>query len=147
MAVRPIPEGYHTVTPYLIVNGAAELLDFLRLAFGAEERGRMAGANGLIRHAEVRIGDSVIMLADGTDAASPMPAMLHLYVENCDAVYERALSAGAISVDEIADRFYGDRSGGVRDPTGNLWWISTRVEDVSSAELQRRIATMGQAAS
>lgn len=140
MAVRKIPEGYHTVTPYLIVDGAARLLDFVRDAFGAEERFRMAGDDGRVTHAEVRIGDSIIMVSDANDRHPALPAMLHLYVEDCDEMYRRALAAGAESVQEVTTQFYGDRSGGVRDSTGVTWWISTHVEDVSEDEVARRAA-------
>lgn len=138
MAVQPIPEGYRSVTPYLIVAGADRLLDFLGRAFAAEERFRMDSGEGTIAHAEVRIGDSVVMLADASEQWPAMPGVLHLYVEDCDAVYQRALDAGGTSVQEMADQFYGDRSGGVRDPTGNVWWITTHVEDVEPEEMMRR---------
>ena len=138
MPVKPIPDGYHSVTPYLIAQGADKLLDFLKRAFAAEETVRMPKPDGSIAHAEVRIGDSVVMLADAGEQWSPMPAGIHLYVEDCDATYLRALEAGATSVQEPADQFYGDRSGGVRDPVGNHWWISTHVEDVSEEEIAKR---------
>ena len=139
MAVKPIPDGYHRVTPYLAVDGASRLIDFLKEAFGAEETFRMPAGEGKIGHAEVRIGDSVVMTGDASGGDTPaMPAMIHLYVEDIDATYRRALEAGATSVREPADQFYGDRSGGVRDPAGNLWWIVTHVEDVSEEELARR---------
>lgn len=138
MAVKPTPEGYHSVTPYLIVHGVDELLDFLREAFGAEERFRMARPDGSIEHAEVRIGDSVVMMGEASDRWPAMPGSIHLYVDDCDATYERALEAGATSVQEPADQFYGDRSGGVRDPVGNVWWIVTHVEDVSEEEMAKR---------
>ena len=138
MGVEPIPAGYHSVTPYLIVHGADRLLDFLKDAFAAEERFRMTAPDGSIRHAEARIGDSVVMLAEASAQWPAMPASLHLYVENCDAVYRRALDAGATSVQEPADQFYGDRSGGVRDSVGNVWWIATHAEDVPEDEIARR---------
>jgi PhnB protein len=138
VAVKPIPDGYHSVTPYLIVQGADRLLDFVKQAFAAEERFRMAGAGGSIGHAEVRIGDSVVMAADASEQWPPMPGSIHLYVDDCDAAYGRALEAGATSVQEPADQFYGDRSAGVRDPVGNVWWIVTHVEDVSEEEMARR---------
>ncbi len=143
MAVKPIPEGYHSVTPYLVVQGAAQLIDFLKQAFDAKESERMAQPDGTIAHAEVRIGDSVVMLADvpGTDAAAhtgPMPAMIHLYVPDADAAYKRALSAGADSLEEPSDQFYGDRRAGVRDRFGNMWYIATHVEDVPPEEMARR---------
>jgi PhnB protein len=138
MAAKPIPEGYQSVTPYLIVEGAEKLLDFVNQAFGAEERFRMDGPDGSVAHAEVRIGDSVVMLADASEQWPATPGNIHLYVEDCDETYRRALEAGATSVQELADQFYGDRSGGVRDPVGNLWWIVTHVEDVSEEEIKTR---------
>ena len=137
MAVKPIPDGYHTVTPYLIVKGAAQLIDFLKEAFGAQETFRMPGPEGIM-HAEVRIGDSAVMMSDAMAEFGPMPTMIHLYVEDADAVYKRALQAGATPVQELKDQFYGDRAGGVKDAFGNLWYIATHVEDVPMEELQRR---------
>jgi PhnB protein len=138
MAVQPIPDGYGAVTPYLIVDGADRLLEFVRDAFAGEDRFRMEYEDGTIGHAEVRIGDSVVMLAEANEMWPAMPSVIHLYVTDCDAVYQRALAAGGTSVQEVADQFYGDRSGGVRDPTGNIWWITTHVEDVEPEELARR---------
>jgi PhnB protein len=138
MPVRPVPEGYQSVIPYLIVDGADRLLDFIRQAFGAVEHERMARDDGSIGHAEVRIGDSVVMISDGRDPWKPMPAAIYLYVPDTDATYHRAIEAGAVSLMEPADQFYGDRNAGVRDPSGNIWWIGTRVEDISREELERR---------
>lgn len=138
MPVKPIPEGYHTVTPYLIVTGAGRVLEFVRKAFGAQHRFRMDNEDGTVGHAEVQIGDSVVMMADANETYPATPGNIHLYVEDCDAVYARALEAGAESVQEMADQFYGDRSGGVRDPGGNVWWITTHVEDVDPDEMARR---------
>jgi PhnB protein len=147
MAVNPIPEGYRTVTPYLVVEGAANVLDFVKQAFGAEEKFRMDTPDGKIGHAEVQIGDSIVMMGDAGAEHPAMPAMIHLYLEDCDATYERALAAGATSEREPTDQFYGDRSAGVRDSTGNLWWIATHVEDVPEDEMAKRIeaATAAQA--
>jgi len=143
MAVNPIPEGFRAVTPYLIVEGAAALLDFTKSAFGAEERFRMASPDGSsIGHAETKIGDSIVMLADAAEEWAPMPAFVHLYVEDCDATYQRALDAGGTSVREPADQFYGDRSSTVRDPVGNLWGISTHIEDLTEEEVAKRIEEM-----
>lgn len=141
MAVKPIPEGYHTVTPYLIVEDVAELIDFVRVAFNAEELMRMPEPDGRISHAEVRIGDSVVMMGGANEANPTMPGMLHLYVEDADAVYQQALAAGASSLQEPADQFYGDRTAGVRDAFGNSWWLATHIEDVSPEELRRRAAS------
>jgi len=147
MAVKPIPEGYHSVTPYLIVKNAAGLIDFMKEALGAEETFRMPGPGGVIMHAEVRIGDSLVMLADAAGAENPpMPAMIHLYVQDADGVYKRALQLGATSVREPADQFYGDRSAGVKDAFGNQWWIATHVEDVPPEEMERRQQALAQQA-
>jgi PhnB protein len=147
MAVKHIPEGYHSVTPYVVVKGAERFIDFLKAGLGAEERLRLALEGGAIAHAEVQLGDSVVMLAEATDEYPAAPANLHLYVEDCDSLYRRALAAGATAVEEVSDRFYGDRSGSVRDLCGNLWSISTHVEDVDEEEMARRAAafTAGQA--
>jgi PhnB protein len=142
MAVKPIPEGHHTVTPYLVVRDVAQLIDFMKQAFAAEEILRMAQPDGVIMHAEVRIGDSQVMLGEARGDNEPMPAMLHLYVEDADAVYRRALQAGATSLREPVDEFYGDRIGGVKDRFGNQWWIATHIEDVSPEEMARREAAM-----
>ena len=138
MIVKPVPDGYHAVTPYLVVAGAARFIDFLREAFGAEELRRFGKPDGVIGHAEVRIGDSVIMLADACPEFSATRAGVLLYLPDADAVYQRALRAGAESLREPADQFYGDRSATVRDAWGNWWNIATHIEDVSEEEMQRR---------
>jgi len=140
MAVKPIPEGYRSVTPYLAVEDASALLDFVKKAFDAEEMLNMPTPDGKIGHAEVRIGDSIVMLADAStsDQGQAMPAMIHLYVEDADATFKKAIAAGATILRELEDQFYGDRSGGVRDPVGNHWWIATHVEDVSPEEMEKR---------
>ncbi|MGH7391952.1 MAG: VOC family protein [Candidatus Rokuibacteriota bacterium] len=138
MAVKKIPDGYHTVTPYLVVHGAAKVLDFAKQAFGAKEVERMARPDGTIMHAEMKIGDSIVMMGEASSEHAPMPAMLHVYVDDADAIYKRALQAGATSVKEPADQFYGDRSGGVKDTAGNQWWIATHKEDVPPDEMKRR---------
>ena len=136
--VNPIPDGYHTVTPYLLVRDAAGLIDFLKEAFDAEEHERMERPEGRVMHAEVRIGDSLVMMGEvGPDDAT-IPAMLHLYVEDADEAYRCALAAGATSVRAPIDEFYGDRAGGVRDAFGNQWWVATHVEDVAPEEMRRR---------
>jgi len=139
MAVKPIPEGYHAVTPYLIVDGAAKLIDFLNKTFGATELFRMPAPGGKIGHAEVKIGDSNIMIADTSAEWGTRPAMLYVYVSNVDETHKRALSAGATQVKEPADQFYGDRSSGVNDAFGNYWGIATHIEDVSPEEIERRV--------
>ncbi|SRR5712691_9964760 len=140
MAVKPIPEGYHTVTPYLTVQGATTLIDFLTQAFDAKELERMTRPDGAIGHAQVRIGDSVVMISESRGEWKPMPGAIYLYVNDTDAAYTRALRAGATSLMEPADQFYGDRNAGVKDPVGNLWWIATHKEDVSQDEMARRAA-------
>jgi PhnB protein len=138
MAVKAKPDGYHAITPYLVVDGAARLIDFMEEVFDAEELERFAAPGDRIGHAEMRIGDSVVMLGDARGEHKPMQTMLYVYVDDIDATFQRALAAGAASVQAPADQFYGDRSGGVRDAFGNLWWIATHIEDVPPAELQRR---------
>ena len=138
MAVKPIPEGYHNVTPYLVVRDVAALIEFLKRAFDAKETYRMPRSDGTVMHAEVRIGDSNIMLGEPMREWKPMPASLYLYVEDADGVYRRAIESGATSLMEPADQFYGDRHGGVQDPSGNHWWIATHKEDVAPEELSRR---------
>ena len=142
MAVNPIPEGYHTLTPYLIVEGAAKLIDFMKAAFNAQEVFRMPGKDGAVGHAEVRIGDSMLMVADAQPEYPARPSMICLYVEDVDATYQRALAAGATSVREVADQFYGDRSGAVQDASGMQWYISTHIEDVTDEEMARRAAAL-----
>ena len=139
--VNPIPETYGSVTPYLVAEGADGLMEFLQNAFGATVRGGdvMRGPDGKIGHAEVEIGDSIVMLADPPPDGEPTRSMLNIYVEDCDATFQKALAAGAESVREPADQFYGDRSGGVRDKWGNQYYISTHIEDVSAEEMERRV--------
>jgi PhnB protein len=137
--VKPVPEGYHTVTPYLVVDGAEKVIRFMKDAFGAQPVFEpMMRPDGKVMHAEYKIGDSVVMIADSSERAQATTAMLYLYVPNVDAVYQKALKAGASSMTEPADMFYGDRSGGVTDSAGNRWHIGTHVEDVSPAELKKR---------
>jgi PhnB protein len=142
--VKPVPEGFHTVTPYLIVRGASRLIDFLKQAFDAQEVGRYAGPDGTIMHAAVRIGDSMVELSDAQGEWQPQPAYIHLYVDDVDAVYAKALRAGGTSLREPTDQFYGDRESGVKDPFGNQWFIATRKEEVSEEEMRRRMEQMKQ---
>lgn len=137
MAVKPIPDGYHSVTPYLMVENAGKLIDFLKQAFGATETERVSRPDGGVMHAEVRIGNSPVMMGEPMGRPA-MPAGLYLYVEDVDAIYAQALAAGATSLMAPADQFYGDRSGGVTDPAGNTWWIATHIEDVPHDELAKR---------
>jgi PhnB protein len=138
---NPVPQGYATVTPYLCVSDATKLIDFLKQAFDAQLIFKMDGPGGRIMHAEMTIGDSRIMLAQPAPGQETH-AMIHLYMPDADAVYKRALAAGATSVREPADQFYGDRSAGVRDEFGNQWYIATHIEDVSQEEMERRMAAM-----
>ncbi len=144
--VKPIPDGYTAITPYLIVEDAAGFLDFLTNAFGAVERLRIPMGEELIGHAEVEIGGAAVMLSDAAPPDFPVSsAQIHLYVEDVDAVYAQAVNAGATSESEPADQFYGDRIARVADPSGNVWSIASHVEDVDMDELMRRLAAMGQA--
>jgi PhnB protein len=138
--IQLIPDGYHTVTPWIIVKGASKLIDFLKEAFDGQEMGRVLNEDGkTIGHAEVRIGDSVVMLFDARENWSETPCFLRLYVHDSDRVYEQALKAGAVSVTEMRTHMFGDRVGRVRDPFGNIWWIQTHREDVDANELERRM--------
>ena len=152
-AVPPIPAGYHSVTPYLLVRGAAEALAFYQRAFGAEELMRLAAPDGAVAHAEIKIGDSPVMLADEGDQSDDLgqksPATLGatsvsvmLYVSDVDALFAQALAAGASTLRPVQDQFYGDRSGTLRDPYGHVWTLATHVEDVSPEEIDRRVAAM-----
>lgn len=140
MAVQAIPNGYHTITPYLVVQGADKLIDFVKQAFAAQEIERMVRPDGRIGHAEVKIGDSIVMMSEAGGEWKPTPGALYLYVPDADATYHRALQAGATSTMEPRDQFYGDRSAGVIDPTGTQWWIATHKEDLTPEELARRAA-------
>jgi uncharacterized glyoxalase superfamily protein PhnB len=132
------PPGYGTVTPWIISADTARLVDFTVAAFGAQELGRFPGPDGRIGHAEVRIGDSVVTMFDAWDGWPDTPAFLRLFVPDADAVYQRALAAGATPVTAVTALFFGDRIGRVRDPLGNIWWIQAHVEDVDPAELAER---------
>jgi len=139
MAVKPVPEGFHTVVPYLTVDDASALTNFIERAFDAKVTYCMKDDDGNVRHAEAKIGDSTIMIGQARDEWKSRPGMLVLYVPDCDSLYKKALAAGATVVREMADQPYGDRSGGVQDSQGNQWWISTHVEDVSQEETERRM--------
>ncbi|MDR3542645.1 MAG: VOC family protein [Desulfosporosinus sp.] len=142
MKNKSIPEGYHTVTPYLTVTDAADLIEFLKQAFAAREKERFTQPDGAIGHAEVIVGNSVIMLGEPKGECRPMSGAFYLYVEDVDAVYQCTLAAGASSAMAPADQFWGDRTATVHDRFGNIWHLATRIEEVSPEELQRRIATM-----
>lgn len=146
--VKAIPDGYSVVAPYLIIRGAARALEFYQQAFGAKERMRLAMPNGLIGHAEIQLGDSVIMLGDESpemgcrapEAFGGSPVSLHVYVEDVDAVVARAVSHGAKVTRPVQDQFYGDRSGTLVDPFGHTWHFATHIEDLTSEEIERRVA-------
>lgn len=150
MNVKPIPDGYTSVTPYLIIDGAAQAIDFYKKVFQATERLRIPGTDGKVGHAEIEIGGSVIMLADecpergikSPQTIGGTPVSIHLYVPNSDEVYSKAVAAGATQLQPVKNQFYGDRSGGFTDPFGHSWHVSTHIEDVSPDELQRRMAAM-----
>ena len=147
--VKPIPDGYPRVTPYLIVDGAGAAIDFYTSVLGATERMRMAAPEDRVGHAELEIGESVIMLADESpemDARAPRtvggtPVSLHVYVEDAAATFERAIEAGAKTLQPVEDKFYGDRSGSFEDPFGHRWHVATHVEDVPPDEMEKRAAT------
>jgi PhnB protein len=155
MSVKAIPEGYHTATPYLAVDDAAEALEYYKKAFGAKERGRMEAPDGKIGHAEIQIGDSLVMLSDPFPQASTRTpkelggttASVFLYVENVDAFVQRAVDAGATVSMEVADQFWGDRFGTITDPFGHSWSVATHIEDVPPEEMAERakaaMAAMG----
>jgi len=138
MAVKPIPEGYQTVTPYLTIEHPEAVMDFLTKAFDGREVYAMRNDKGEVQHAEMKVGTSMLMLGRARGDWHARPGNFYMYVEDCDALYKKALAAGAKSLAEPADQFYGDRHGGVTDSEGNNWWIGTHVEDVSGDELNRR---------
>lgn len=146
MTIKPIPDGYHSVTPYLSIKGAAEAIDFYKRAFGATELFRLVAPGGEIGHAEIKVGDSPIMLADpcaeGTfrnpQTLGGSSVGLHVYVENVDALFAQAVNAGAKAVRPVQDQFYGDRTGTLEDPFGHIWFLATHKEDLTPEEINRR---------
>jgi PhnB protein len=148
-AVKPIPEGYHTLTPYLIIKGASQAIEFYKNAFRAKEVIRLVDESGKIGHAEMLIGNSYVMLADEvleTGHRSPQslggsPVSLLVYVENVDEVVTQAVNSGAKLIRAVQDQFYGDRVGGVEDPFGHIWYIATHIEDLSAEEIQARMTS------
>lgn len=152
-SVKPIPEGYHGATPYLSIKGATEALDFYKRAFGAVEIMRIPAPGGRIGHAEIKIGDAPIMLADecpemsfkSPETLGGSPVLIHLYVADVDAFVDRAVKAGATVSRPVADQFYGDRAGKLEDPFGHSWYFATRKEELSPEELQKRAAAMHEA--
>ncbi|MBW3672161.1 MAG: VOC family protein [Acidobacteria bacterium] len=147
MSVKPIPDGYHSITPYLVMKNAAGAIGFYKSAFGAEELMRMEAPGGKIAHAELRIGDSPVMLADehpdegfvGPETVGGTPVSILLYVDDVDQVFARAIEAGATELKPLANQFYGDRSGALKDPFGHVWTIATNIEDVAQEDLERRM--------
>jgi uncharacterized glyoxalase superfamily protein PhnB len=137
-----MPEGFHTVTPYLMLDNASKEIEFMKKAFGAEELSRLARPDGGVAHAQVKIGDSILMISDTTKEHPAQPCMMYIYVRDVDAAFERAIKAGGTSVQKPMDMFYGDRSGGLKDPSGMHWWLGTHKEDVPKAELEKRAAAM-----
>jgi PhnB protein len=152
---KPIPDGYHSVTPYLIIRGAAAAIEFYKEAFGATELFRFPAPDGKIGHAEIKIGDSPIMLADeypdmgykGPQTLGGSPVSIMIYVDDVDTVFDRAVAAGAKTREAVSDKFYGDRMGTLEDPFGHRWHVSTHKEDVSVEEMERRAKAAGAAAS
>jgi PhnB protein len=148
--VKPIPDGYRSVTPYLIVNAGSTAIDFYKKIFGAKEKMRIPGPDGKVGHAEITIGDSVIMLADECpemNARGPLTVGgssvgILLYVTDVDAVVTKAVASGATLKNKVENKFYGDRSGTIQDPFGHIWHVSTHVEDVAEEELERRLKQM-----
>jgi len=147
--MKPVPDGFHTATPYMIIKGAAAAIEFYKQAFGATEMMRHADADGTVRHAHIKIGDSPIMIADefpefpewrGPQARGGSPVHIYLYVADADAVFDRAIAAGAKQLLPMQDQWYGDRSGGVTDPFGHVWYIATQKEIVSPEEMRKRAA-------
>jgi PhnB protein len=136
------PEGFHSITPYLCVSGAAKLLDFMKQAFGAEEIGRHLRPDGTIAHACVKIGDSMVELGDVVPPTPVMPCAVHLYVPDVDAAYRRAVNGGGISQLKPTDQFYGERSASVRDMCGNHWYIATQTEILTKEEIEERAAKL-----
>lgn len=137
-SVRAVPEGFHTVTPYLVVENAQELLEFVKNAFDAKQTFRMDRDDGKISHATVSIGDSTIMISDTMEGMQAQTCMLYLYLPDVDTVFKKAVQAKATTVHEPTTEFYGDRAGAVKDQWGNVWWMATHVEDVEQKELERR---------
>ena len=149
--IKPIPEGYHAVTAYLSVRDAAAAIDFYKRAFGAREQMRLEGPGNKVAHAELKIGDSIVMLADesaemeffGPKTRGGTTVILHLYVRDCDKVVAASQAAGAKVQRPVKDQFYGDRSGMIEDPFGHLWNVATHTEDLTKAQIRRRLEKMG----
>ena len=138
MKVNPIPEDCHSITPYLLVPDVGRLIEFLKRAFDAVERAKIARPDGSILHAQVKIGDSILMIGEPQSPYKPLPTMLYLYVPDVDATYKQALAVGGVSAVEPMDMFYGDRSACVKDVADNSWWIATHKEELTTEEIQKR---------
>jgi PhnB protein len=145
MTVKSIPDGYHTLTPFITAEDASGLLQFIETAFEGKVRFRMDAPGGKIGHAEIEVGDSVIMVADPDERDTTAKAMLHLYVDDVDSVFQHAVAAGGTAESAPETHFYGDRSGTIRDGWGNRWYISTHVEDVTPEEMTKRMAELARA--
>ena len=142
-APKPIPDGYTTVTPWIITRNTAALIDFLKAAFGAEELARVPSADGGIGHAEARIGNAVVMMFDTPTGWPETPAFIRLYLDNADAAFAAALAAGATPITNVTPLAFGDKVGRIKDPLGNIWWLQTRLEEVSPDEMQKRWSEPG----
>ncbi|MBL4656110.1 MAG: VOC family protein [Bacteroidia bacterium] len=142
MSVKKQPDGYQTAIPFLVVKDVDEVLEFTKKVFNAEEIEKITKPDGSVMHAEVRIGDSVVMIGPAHGDKEPITGMIYIYVEDTNATYQKAIDVGATSLMEPADQFYGDRYAGVKDSQGNTWWIATHIEDVSQEEIQKRSVEM-----
>ncbi|HKQ37623.1 MAG TPA: VOC family protein [Verrucomicrobiae bacterium] len=150
MNAKTVPEGHHTVTPYLAIKNGVKALEFYKKAFGATEVQKLITPDGRLGHAEIRLGDSIIMMSDefpefggkAPDTLGGSPVNIHLYVEDVDAFFKKAVAAGAKERKPVKDQFYGDRSGQLEDPFGHLWWVATHKEDVPPEEMQKRVQAM-----
>ncbi|HLP19494.1 MAG TPA: VOC family protein [Chitinophagales bacterium] len=138
MAVKYIPDGYSTITPFIIVKDAKKFIEYVNKAFNAELKSKFDAPDGKVMHAEIKIGESILMLGEAMEQWPPFPGMLYLYVPDVDATYKQAMAAGGESLREPTTEFYGDRSAGLRDAWGNQWWLATHVEDVSEEEMEKR---------
>jgi len=155
MTVKPIPDGYHSITPYLMIKGASEAIEFYKRAFGATEIFRLSHPNGQIGHAEIKIGDSSVMLADPCEQGAfrtpqslgGSSVALHVYVKDVDAQFAQAVSAGAKTIKPVFDQFYGDRTGTLQDPFGHIWFLATHKEDIAPEEISRRAEALFQQSS
>jgi PhnB protein len=134
----PVPKGYHTVNPYLFITDTSAFIELMKHIFEAKEKSRMTSPEGLVRHAELVIGDTIIMLAESGPEWKATPGSFYAYVKDTDKVYEKAMKAGCVSLMKPADQFYGDRNAGFKDLFGNTWWIATHIEDISAGEMKKR---------